>query len=58
MKFKNEEINSLPYNLAIIYDKRTYCEFYASLLITQHNFICAFFNNDDYNSNVIKIDLH
>ena len=57
MKFKNEEINSLPYNLEIIYDKRTYGEFYASLLITQHNIISSFFNYNDYNSNIIKIDL-
>ena len=57
MKFKDEEINTLPYNLAIIYDKRNYCEYYASLLKTQHNLICAFFNNDDYNSQIIKIDL-
>ena len=57
MKFKDEEINTLPYNLALIYDKRNYCEYYASLLKTQHNLICAFFNNDDYNSQIIKIDL-
>ena len=57
MKLKDEELNSLPYNLAIIYDKRNYCEFYASLLKTQHNFINAFFNNNDYNSKIIKIDL-
>ena len=57
MKLNDEEINSLPYNLAIIYDKRNYCEFYASLLITQHNFLSSFFNYNDYNSNIIKMDL-
>ena len=54
---KDEEYNSLPYNLAIAYDKRTYCEFYASLLKTKHNLISSFFNNNDYNSKIIKIDL-
>ena len=49
--------NALSYNLAICYDKRTYCQFYASLLKTQHNFISSFINNDDYNSQIIKIDL-
>ena len=39
------------------YDKRTYCQYYASLLKTQHNLICALFNNNDYNSGIIKFDL-
>ena len=57
MKYKDEEINVLPYNLAIIYDKRTYCEFYISLLKTKHNLIFSFCNSKDYNSRIIKIDL-
>ena len=57
MKFIDEEINSFSYNLAIQYDKRTYCQYYASLLKTQHNLICALLNNNDYNSKIIKIDL-
>ena len=28
-----------------------------SLLKTQHNFISSFFNNNDYNSKIIKINL-
>ena len=39
------------------YDKRTYCQYYASLIKTQHNLICALFNNNDYNYRIIKIDL-
>jgi len=57
MEFNNEELNELPYNLAKQYDKRTYCQYYASLLKTKHSFIFSFINNDDYNSKVIKIDL-
>ena len=53
----DEEINGFPYELAIQYDKRNYCAYYASLLKTQHNLICALFNNNDYNSGIIKIDL-
>ena len=41
----------------MLYDKRTFCQYYASLLKTQHNLICALFNNNDYNSGIIKIDL-
>jgi len=53
----DEEINRLPYIIAIKYDKRNYCQYYGSLLKTQHNLICALFNNSDYNSGIIKIDL-
>ena len=56
MKYIDEEINILPYNLAMIYDKRTYCNYYISLLKTKHNLIFAL-NNNDYNSRIIKIDL-
>ena len=52
----DEEINGLSYYLAKKFDKRTYCQFYASLLKTQHNLICALFNNN-YDSRIIKIDL-
>ena len=53
----DEEINGLSYNQAIIYDKRTYFEYYTSLIKTQHNLFCILFNNNDYNSTAIKIDL-
>ena len=56
-KYIDEEINGLSFNLAIQYDKRTYCQYYASLLKTQHNLICIVFNINDYNSETIKIDL-
>ena len=57
IEFNQDELNDLPYNLAIMYDKRTYWEFYASLLKTKHNFISSFFGDNDYNSTIIKIDL-
>ena len=56
MKYTDNEINELPYNLAIQYDKRTFCNYYISLLKTKHKLIFTFFNND-YNSTIIKIDL-
>ena len=43
--------------MAIEYDKRNYCQYYFSLLKTQHNLICALFNNNDYNSRIIKVNL-
>ena len=57
MSYNGEELNDLDYELAIKYDKRKYCEYYLSLLKTKHIFIFTFFNNTDYNSKIIKIDL-
>ena len=55
--YSSDEINNLSYELAIKYDKRTYCEYYISLLKLKNIFLFTFFNNDDYNSKIIKIDL-
>ena len=57
MEYNDDEINKLPYDLAIQYDNRTYCQYYISLLKTKHNLIFSFFNKTDYNSRIIKIDL-
>ena len=56
-KLKDEEINDLSYNLALIYDKRPLFEYYTSLLKTQHNLLCILFNSNDCISKLIKIDL-
>ena len=50
-------LNNLSYKLALKYDKRTYFEYYLSLIKTKHIFIFSFFYNKDYNSKIIKIDL-
>ncbi len=57
MQYTDEEINMLPFEIAILYDKRNYCQYYISLLKTKHSFLFSFFNNIDYNSKIIKIDL-
>ena len=57
MKYIDEEVNTLSYDLALQYDKRTYWQYYLSLLKTKHNLIFALFNGNDYNSRIIKIDL-
>ena len=57
MSYNNKEINELSYELALKHDKRIYCLYYISLLKTKHSFISTFFNNNDYNSKIIKIDL-
>ena len=43
-EFNDDEINVLSYDLAFQYDKRTYCQYYISLLKTKHKFISSFLN--------------
>ena len=57
MKYSDDEMNELPYNLAIKYDKKKYCQYYISLLKTKHILIFSFFQSNDYNSKIIKIAL-
>ena len=52
-----EELNVLSYDLALTKDKRVFCQYYTSLLKYKHNFIFSFFNNEDYNPKIIKMDL-
>ena len=42
MKYTDEEINNLTYYLALLYDKSSYCEYYISLLKTNHILIFSF----------------
>ena len=51
----DNEINLLGYEEARHKDKRTYCQYYFSLLRTKHILIFSFFQFGDYNSQAIKI---
>ena len=55
--FNDYELNSMSYNISLKYDKRTYFEYYFSLLRTKHLLIFSFCSKKDYNSNIIKINL-
>ena len=55
--FCDKELNSLSYEEALIYDKRSYFQYYLSLLRTKHLLIFSFYPNKDYNSMVIKVCL-
>ena len=57
MKFNDVELNNLPYDKALENDKRTFCQYYISLVKTKHILIFTFFNTTDYNIKLIKIDL-
>ena len=57
MAYTDEELNDLKYKSAMKFDKRKFCQYYFSLLKINHDIIFTFFNNSDYNSKIIKIDL-
>ena len=49
------ELNQLDYRSAIIIDKRTYFQYYWSLLKKKHLILFCFFPSNDYNILIIKI---
>ena len=57
LKLNDNELNYLPFKKALDYDKRTYCQYYFSLLKTNCLFLFSFYPNNDYNSKIIKISL-
>jgi len=54
-KMNVEEINYLTYEEAIIFDKRTYCQYYFSLLKKKHIILFTFIKQNDYNLIYIKL---
>ena len=56
IELNNSELNSLPYEKALEKDKRTFIQYYISLLRINHLLIFSFyFYNKDYNSQIIKM---
>ena len=56
-EYNDYELNSLNYEKALEIDKRTYCQYYFSLLKVKHLLIFTFYTNTDYNSRIIKLSL-
>ena len=52
-----EELNDLSYKKALKIDKRSYCQYYISLIYTKHLLFFSFMPSFDYNSRIIKIYL-
>ena len=46
----DSELNELDYNSSIKIDKRTYFQYYLSLLRTKHLLVFSFLPSFDYNS--------
>ena len=57
IKYNDYELNSMIYEEALKYDKRTYIQYYCSLLKTKHLLLFAFVPSNDYNSTTTKICL-
>ena len=55
--YNDQELNTLEYNLAIKIDKRTYFQYYWSLLKKKHPILFTFCPNNDYNLTSIKLSL-
>ena len=53
----DHEINNLEYEMALLYDKRTYFQYYFSLLKKKQLILFTFLPNNDYNLRYIKIVL-
>ena len=56
IKLSIYELNSLEFKEALTKDKRTYSQYYISLLNTNHSLIYIF-HSDDYNSPIIKLSI-
>ena len=50
-------MNSLDYGKACKFNKRTFFQYYISLLKNKHLFLFSFYTYNDYNSRIIKIFL-
>ena len=57
IKYNIYELNNLSYKEALKYDKRTYIQYYLSLIETKHKLFFSFSSVNDYNSRIIKIYL-
>ena len=57
LKYNEKELNYLPYNEALLIDKRTYLQYYWSLIKNKHIVLSIFMLTNDYNLISIKIGL-
>ena len=57
IKHKVCEINLFDYQTALKYDKRTFLQYYTSLLLSKHIILFSFYPINDYNIKIIKITL-
>ena len=57
MNYCDVELNSFTYEEALEYDKRTYIQYYISLIRTKHPLIFSFVSMEDYNTLIVKVSI-
>ena len=57
MPINDDEINKLTYQEALLYDKRTFFQYYFSLLKNNHILLFVFFPSNDFNIFFMKLSL-
>ena len=57
MAYNDYELNTMNFDDALKYDKRTYIQYYLSLIRTKHLLLFAILPSNDYNSKITKICL-
>ena len=55
LEYKEFGLNALDYEDALKHDKRTFIQYYFSLLRINHLFMFSFITKNDYNPRVIKM---
>ena len=55
--YEMDELNELPFDKAIKYDKRNFCVYYGNILLSSHIILSVFFRQNDYNLFTIKLGL-
>lgn len=55
--YTNEELNDMSFNEALLYDNRTFCKYYCSILYYSQLILFTFFLKTDYNLKVLKISM-
>ncbi len=55
--YTDYELNTMTYELAIKNDKRTFSQYYISLIMKKHPILFSFFFTKDFNLNIIKLNL-
>ena len=55
--YNDYELNNLDYNDALQFDKRTYFQYYISLIKQTQLLVFTFYTSTDYNSKILKISL-
>ena len=55
--YENDELNDLPFEKALKYDKRSFCKYYGYILLSSHIILNVLFIHNDYNLFVVKLGL-